>query len=110
MCNLTKFFFGKVFKKLAKVIIMTLKRSVAIELRLRAEAEARKEAAEKFKLIVMRFLTGTITTVTILALIAFDVFAIAEPVIEEVKGAPAFEKLLEDKDFVAVLWTARNCR
>ena len=89
---------------------MTLKRSVAIELRLRAEAEARKEAAQKLKLIVMRFVTGTLTLVTILALIAFDVFAIAEPVIEEVKGAANFEKLLEEKDFVAVLWTARNCR
>ena len=89
---------------------MTLKRSVAIELRLRAEAEARKEAAQKLKLIVMRFVTGTLTLVTILALIAFDVFAIAEPVIEEVKGAANFEKLLEDKDYVAVLWTARNCR
>ena len=89
---------------------MTLKRSVAIELRLRAEAEARKEAAQRLKIIMVRFVTGTLTLATLLALVAFDVLAVAEPVIEEVKGAAAFEKLLEDKDFVAVLWTARNCR
>ena len=90
---------------------MTLKkRSVAIELRLRAEAEARKEAAQKLKVIMIRFCTGTLTLITLLALVAFDVLAVAEPVIEEIRGAPALEKLLEEKDFVAVLWNARNCR
>ncbi len=86
------------------------KRSVAIELRLRAEAEARREAAQKLKVIMVRFCTGTLTLITLLALISFDVLAIAEPVIEEVHGAAQLEKLLQDKDFVAVLWTARNCR
>ena len=86
------------------------KRSVAIELRLRAEAEARKEAKEKLKLIMIRFFTGTLTLVTLLALVAFDVLAKAEPVIEEIHGAAQLEKLLQDRDFVAVLWTARNCR
>ena len=104
------FLFVFLLKKLGKVLEMTLKRSVAIELRLRAEAEARKEAAQRLKTIMVRFVTGTLTLVTLLALVAFDVLAVAEPVIEEVKGAPAFEKLLEEKDFVAVLWTARNCR
>ena len=90
---------------------MTLKkRSVAIELRLRAEAEAKREAAEKLKIIMIRFFTGTLTLTTLLALVAFDVLAIAEPVIEEVKGQAQLEKLLQEKDFVAVLWTARNCR
>lgn len=92
-------------------LAMTLKkRSVAIELRLRAEAEARKEAAEKLKLIMIRFSTGTLAIITLLALVALDVLAVAEPVIEEVHGAAQLEKLLEDKDFVAVLWTSRNCR
>ena len=43
-------------------------------------------------------------------LVAFDVLAIAEPVIEEVRGSAQLEKILADKDFVAVLWNARNCR
>jgi len=86
------------------------KRSVAIELRLRAEAEARKEAAQKLKQIMVRFATGTLTLTTLLALVAFDVLAIAEPVIEEVRGSAQLEKILADKDFVAVLWNARNCR
>jgi hypothetical protein len=89
---------------------MTLKRSVAIELRLRAEAEARKEAAARLKQIMVRFTTGTLALITLLALVAFDVLAVAEPVIEEVQGAAQLEKILEEKDFVAVLWTSRNCR
>lgn len=94
-----------------KILAMPLKkRSVAIELRLRAEAEARKEAAQKLKLIMIRFATGTLTLTTLLALVAFDVLAIAEPVIEEVRGSAQLEKILADKDFVAVLWNARNCR
>ena len=43
-------------------------------------------------------------------LVAFDVLAIAEPVIEEVRGSAQLEKILAEKDFVAVLWNARNCR
>ena len=86
------------------------KRSVPIELRLRAEAEARKEAAQKLKLMMIRFATGTLTLITLLALVAFDVLAVAEPVIEEVHGAGQLEKLLQDQDFVAVFWSARNCR
>lgn len=90
---------------------MTLKkRSVAIELRLRAEAEARKVAAQKLKVVMLRFFTGTVALTTLLVLVSFDVLAIAEPVIEEIHGAPQLEQLIQDKDFVAVLWTARNCR
>ncbi len=88
---------------------MGLKRSVAIELRLRAEAEARREAAQRLKLVMFRFATGTLTLVTLLALVAFDALAIAEPVIEEVKSAAQLEKVLHERDFVAVLWTSRNC-
>ena len=86
------------------------KRSVAIELRLKAEAEARKEAKEKLKLIMIRSITGLLTIITLLTLVAFDVLAVAEPVIEEIHGAGQLEKLLQDKDFVAVFWSARNCR
>ena len=73
------------FSNLAR---MTLKkRSVAIELRLRAEAEARKVAAQKLKVVMLRFFTGTLTLTTLLILVSFDVLAIAEPVIEEIHGA-----------------------
>ena len=89
---------------------MGLKRSVAIELRLRAEAEARREAAQRLKIVMIRFFTGTLCLVTLLALVAFDALAVAEPVIEEVKSAQQFEKVLNEKDFVAVLWTSRNCK
>lgn len=99
------------FPDLSFLARMTLKkRSVAIELRLRAEAEARKVAAQKLKVVMLRFFTGTVALTTLLVLVSFDVLAIAEPVIEEIHGAPQLEKLIEDKDFVAVLWTARNCR
>ena len=39
---------------------MIRRRSVAIELRLRAEAEARKAAQAKLKSIMIRFTTGTL--------------------------------------------------
>ena len=45
--SLTKVLVGGVYK-------MIRKRSVAIELRLRAEAEARREAREKLKMILVR--------------------------------------------------------
>ena len=42
---------------------MIRKRSVAIELRLRAEAEARREAREKLKMILVRSVPDDITEI-----------------------------------------------
>ena len=80
-------------------------------MRIRAELEARREAQKKLKVIMVRFFTGTLAVMTFLLLTTFDVFAKADPVIEEIHGgAKQLEKLIENKDFVAVVWYARNCK
>ena len=90
---------------------MIKKRSVAIELRLRAEVEARKEAKRRLQAIMLRFGVGTLAVISILLCTTLDVFAKADPVIPELHGgAKQLEKLIDSKDFVAVVWYARNCK
>lgn len=84
------------------------KRSVAIELRLRAQAEANREAQQKFKMVVIRFLVGMVAVCGVFLVVATDVLA-RESVIEEVHSAQ-LEKLISSRDFVAVFWFSRNCR
>ena len=84
------------------------KRSVAIELRLRAQAEANREAQEKLKMVVIRFVVGMIAVCGVFLVVATDVLA-REPVIEEVHSAQ-LERMVSTRDFVAVFWFSRHCR
>lgn len=87
---------------------MFRRRSVALELRLRAQAEARREAQQKLTMIAVRFFVGLAVVVGVVLLVATDVLA-REQRIQEVHEAQ-LDKLLETRDFVAVFWYARSCR
>ena len=84
------------------------RRSVAIELRQRAQAEAKRAALEKVKMVILRFLVGFFAVLALFLVVATDVLA-KDSVIEEVHSGQ-LEKLLQKKDFVAVFWYARNCK
>jgi hypothetical protein len=84
------------------------KKSLTIELRLKAQAEASREAQRRLKMIVVRFLVGLSAVLGLVLLAATDVLA-RETVIEEVH-APILEKLIATKESVAVFWYSRNCK
>ncbi len=81
--------------------------SIAIELRLRAQARAQREAQNHFKIMLLRFMVGLCTVVATILLVATDVLA-RESNIEEVHEAQLV-RLISANDFVAVFWHSRNC-
>ena len=84
---------------------MLRKRSVTIELRLRAEAEAVKQAKVRFQADVMRFLIGTLFIGGILFGASTNTMAGAESFIPEIQGgAKELDHLIRTRDFVAVIW------
>lgn len=84
------------------------KRSVAFELRLRAQVEARKEAEKRLMAITLRVTVGMLALLSILSLTLIGASA-SGPTIKEVH-ATQLQKIVETRDFVAVFWYARNCR
>ena len=87
---------------------MLRKRSVTLELRLRAQLESRRAASRRLQMVIVRFLVGLAAATGVFLLVATDVLA-RESRIEDVTG-PQLEKLVKAEDFVAVLWYARGCR
>uniref|UniRef100_A0A0K2V1A5 Thioredoxin domain-containing protein n=1 Tax=Lepeophtheirus salmonis TaxID=72036 RepID=A0A0K2V1A5_LEPSM len=92
------------------------KRPVAIELRLKAEAEARKEAVKRFKHIAIRFFTGLLAFAFLIFVLTVDVLAredyfsgLRHEIIEEVHEQQ-LEKVVTNQDFVGVFWYARKCK
>ena len=78
------------------------KRSVTLELRLRAQLEDRRAAARRAQMLVVRFLVGLAAAAGVFLLVATDVLA-RESTIEDVTG-PQLDKIVKAKDFVAVFW------
>ncbi len=88
------------------------RRPVAFELRLRAQADARREAKKQLLEITLRVSVGMLSLAALLSVALLGAGASSDgggQTIREVH-AGQLQKMVETRDFMAVFWYARNCR